>query len=78
MISKDRRALQIPGWFIATIALVVTIGLSTWRMSKVFNDILVEHREHTKIMERLDRRVCRMEDAFRQLGAKLAPDIDCQ
>ena len=80
-IGRERRfigrELRIPGWFIATATLLIAIVVATWRLSRTFNEILVEHREHTRIMLRLERRVCRMEEALRQLGARIVPDVDC-
>ena len=77
MTPFNGKELRIPGWFIATVTLAVTIVIATWRLSKTFNEVLVEHREHTAVMRRLDRRACRVEEALRSLGARITPDVEC-
>lgn len=76
-MTFNGRELRIPGWFIATATLLIAIVGATWKLSRAFNEVLTEHREHTRVMIRLERRTCRMEEAMRQLGARVSPDIEC-
>lgn len=76
-MTFNGKDLRIPGWFIATVTLVLAIVGATWRLSRQFNEVLVEHREYTAVMRRLDRRSCRMEEALRSVGARITPDVEC-
>lgn len=77
-MTFNGRELRIPGWFIATATLLIAIVGATWKLSRSFNEVLTEHREHTRVMIRLERRTCRIEEAMRQLGARVTPDVECQ
>jgi len=76
-MTLNGKELRVPGWFIATATLLVAIVVATWRLSGTFNAVLLEHQQHSRMMDRLDRRVCRMEEGLRQLGAKITPDVEC-